>query len=148
MSVMLGVEYQVNGLEPPYEDDRPAMESPEAAECYLNREHGLFEAKVEECWALLLNTRHRLERAVMISRGSIDHTFMSPREIYREALVHNAAAVILAHNHPSGDPTPSEDDLRVTRRLAAAGELMGVTMLDHIVIGSDSYRSMARIGWN
>ncbi len=71
---------------------------------------------------------------------------MSPREVYRDALIHNAAAVILAHNHPSGDPEPSRDDELITTRLARAGEIIGVSTLDHIVIGHDRWVSLARKG--
>lgn len=126
-------------------DTAPLITSPEAGATQF-MELGMATADVEECWALMLTTRHRLIEAVMVSRGSIDHTFMSPREVYRAALGHNAAAVVLGHNHPSGDPNPSRDDERVTRRLSEAGELIGVDLLDHIVIGSNGWTSLARRG--
>jgi DNA repair protein RadC len=96
--------------------------------------------------AVMLDTKHRALEAVLVSVGSIDHTFMSPREIMRDALLANAAATVLAHNHPSGDPEPSRDDERVTRRLVDAGRLVGVEVLDHLVIGGGGWVSLARRG--
>ena len=100
----------------------------------------------EHCISVLLDTKHRVLRAVTVSIGSIDHTFMTPHGIFRDALLGNAAAVILAHNHPSGDPEPSRDDERVTRRLVEAGRLMGVEVLDHLVVGGGGFVSLARRG--
>ena len=100
----------------------------------------------EHCLAVLLDTKHRVLRTVTVSIGSIDHTFMTPHGIFRDALLGNAAAVILAHNHPSGDPEPSRDDERVTRRLVDAGRLLGVEVLDHLVVGGGSWVSLARRG--
>jgi len=100
----------------------------------------------EHCLAVLLDTKHRVLRSSTVSIGSIDHTFMTPHGIFRDALLENAAAVVLAHNHPSGDPEPSRDDERVTRRLVEAGRLLGVEVLDHLVVGGGSWVSLARRG--
>lgn len=100
----------------------------------------------EHCLSVLLDTKHRVLRTVTVSIGSIDHTFMTPHGIFRDALLGNAAAVILAHNHPSGDPEPSRDDERVTRRLVEAGRLVGVEVLDHLVVGGGGWVSLARRG--
>ena len=100
----------------------------------------------EACVAVVLDTRHRALGADLVSLGSLDHTFMSPREVYRLALLANAAAVVVAHNHPSGDVTPSGDDVRVTTRLARAGELVGVDLLDHLVVAGRRWTSLARLG--
>ena len=121
----------------------PAVTSPEAAAGLLLP--ALAGADRERCVALLLDTRHRLLEARTISVGSVDHTFMSPREIFRDALLANASALVLGHNHPSGDPEPSSDDEAVTRRVAAAGEQIGVRVLDHLVVG-DGWVSLARRG--
>ena len=122
---------------------RPIVTSPEAAAALLLP---LLEgADRERCVALLLDTRHRLIETRTVSIGSIDHTFMSPREVVRDALLANASAVVLGHNHPSGDPEPSVDDEAVTRRIDAAGEQLGVRLLDHLVIG-DGWTSLARRG--
>ena len=100
----------------------------------------------EHCLALLLDTKHRVLTTTTVSIGSLDHTFMTPLGIFRDALLANAAAVVLAHNHPSGDPEPSRDDERVTRRLVEAGRLVGVEVLDHLVVGGGTWVSLARRG--
>lgn len=124
--------------------ERPEVTSPETAAELLVP--GLAGADRECCEVLLLDTKHRLLDRELVSIGSLDHTFMSPREVFRDALLANAAAVVLAHNHPSGDPTPSADDELVTRRLARAGELVGVEVLDHLVVAGDTWVSLARRG--
>lgn len=100
----------------------------------------------ERCVAALLDTKHRVLDTVTVSIGSLDRTFMAPREILRDALLANAAAIVVAHNHPSGDPEPSADDERVTRRLVSAGRTVGVEVLDHLVVGGDRWVSLARRG--
>ena len=100
----------------------------------------------EHCLLVALDVRHRVLEVSTVSVGSVDHTFMGPREIYRDALLAGASAIFLAHNHPSGDATPSADDRRVTRRLAQAGAAIGVDLLDHLVIGRPEWTSLARIG--
>ncbi len=125
-------------------DERPAITSPEAAAAVLVPR--LEGRDREACLALLLDTRHRLLGVETVSIGSIDHTFMSPREVFRDALLGNAAALVLGHNHPSGDAEPSRDDERVTRRLAEAAGLIGVELLDHLVIGAGRWTSLARRG--
>ena len=100
----------------------------------------------EHCLLVNLDVKHRLLDVATVSVGSVDHTFMGPREIFREALLAGASAVFLAHNHPSGDPTPSADDRQVTRRLAQAGTTLGVDVLDHLVVGDPEWVSLARLG--
>ncbi|MCC5949943.1 MAG: JAB domain-containing protein [Nitriliruptoraceae bacterium] len=123
---------------------RPELCSPEQAAAVLLP--SFAGADRERCVAALLDTKHRLLAIALVSVGSIDHTFMAPREVFRDALLANASAVVVAHNHPSGDPEPSADDERITRRLARAGELVGVTLLDHLVVGGDRWVSLARRG--
>jgi len=123
---------------------RVEVTSPEAAAAVLVPL--LVGADRERCVVALLDTKHRLRRTATVSIGSIDHTFMSPREVFRDALLGNAAALVLAHNHPSGDPEPSRDDEQVTRRLVRAGELVGVQVLDHLVVGGTRWVSLARRG--
>lgn len=125
-------------------DERPLVTSPEAAAAVLVPL--LADRDREACIVLLLDTRHRLLDHVVVSVGSIDHTFMSPREVFRDALLGNAAALVLGHNHPSGDASPSRDDERVTRRLAEAAELIGIDLLDHLVVGDGRWTSLARRG--
>jgi DNA repair protein RadC len=128
----------------PGRTDRTEVTSPEAAAGLLVPP--LAEADRERCVAALLDTKHRLIEVVVVSIGSLDHTFMAPREVFRDALLANAAALVLAHNHPSGDPSPSRDDELLTRRLVRAGELVGVELLDHLVVGGQRWISLARRG--
>jgi DNA repair protein RadC len=100
----------------------------------------------EHCVLVTLDTKHRLIGVDTVSVGTADHTFMAPREIYRDALLAGASAIFVAHNHPSGDPTPSADDRQVTRRLAQAGTTLGVELLDHLVVGDPDWVSLARLG--
>lgn len=91
---------------------------------------------------LLLDGRHRLLRNVIASIGTIDAALVHPRDVFREAIRRNAAAVVLVHNHPSGDPTPSRDDIELTRRLVGAGKLLGIGVLDHLVVAKGGYVSL------
>nr|WP_276319884.1 JAB domain-containing protein [Egibacter rhizosphaerae] len=101
----------------------------------------------EHCALLALDRKHRRLALLIVSVGTADHTFMRPREIYRDALLAGASAVVVAHNHPSGDCTPSADDRQVTRRIAEGGELLGVELLDHLVVGdAHQWTSLARLG--
>ena len=100
-----------------------------------------------EVFAILcLTTKHRVIAYHEVSRGTLDSTLAHPREVFKAALLANAAAIVAGHNHPSGDPTPSRDDLDLTRRLAAAGDVLGVPMLDHIIIGDGRYYSFKEAG--
>ena len=97
----------------------------------------------EQFVVLLLDSKHGLLATEMVSVGGLDHVPAEPREVFKPAIRRSAAAVIVAHNHPSGDPEPSQRDLALTRRLVGAGELLGVPVLDHIIIGAGRYCSMA-----
>ena len=100
-----------------------------------------------EVFAILcLSTIHRVIAYHEVSRGTLDCTLVHPREVFKAALLANAAAIILAHNHPSGDPTPSPEDTDVTTRLRTAGTLLGVEVLDHVVIGENRYVSFRETG--
>ena len=125
-------------------EDRPQVTSPEAGVEVLAPL--FFGLDREQCVALLLDTKHRLLTTATVSIGSVDHTFMGAREIYRDALLANASALVVAHNHPSGDPEPSSDDEAVTRHLARAGKMIGVELLDHLVFGGERWVSLARRG--
>lgn len=96
---------------------------------------------------LLLDSRHRLLREVEVSRGSLNQSLVHPREVFAPALRESAAAILVAHNHPSGDPQPSREDHDVTRRLVRAGDILGVPLLDHIVLGGEHFTSFAERGW-
>ena len=102
--------------------------------------------KKEHFLVIMLDTRSRLIKVAEVSVGSLDSSIVHPREVFREAISASAASVIFAHNHPSGDTTPSEDDIKLTRRLGQAGELMGIDVLDHVIIGGEDYLSLKREG--
>lgn len=106
----------------------------------------LRDLRQEEFHALLLNTQHRVIRDVLVTRGILDASLIHPREVFRMAIVESAAGVILVHNHPSGDPTPSREDRSVTSQLAAAGKAIGIPVLDHVIVGEGSYVSLGETG--
>jgi DNA repair protein RadC len=118
---------------------RPQMASPREAAAYLVPLYG--SRRVEQCGIVLLDTRYRLLQTVLLSVGVLDRTCTHPREVFREAMAGGAAAIIMFHNHPSGDPSPSGDDLMTTRRIYEAGEVMGVTLIDHLVLAESRYYS-------
>jgi DNA repair protein RadC len=101
----------------------------------------------EQFWVLLLNGKNRAIGLNLVSVGALTAALVHPREVMKPAILGNAAAVVLVHNHPSGDPAPSTEDLALTQRLCAAGELLGIRVLDHIVVGHDgAYCSLADQG--
>ncbi len=106
----------------------------------------LRDKKKEYFLALLLDTRNQLIKVAEISVGSLDSSIVHPREVFKEAISASAAAVIFAHNHPSGDAEASPDDIELTKRLAEAGELVGIEVLDHIIVGGKKYSSLKRKG--
>ncbi len=123
---------------------RPFVKTPKDV---ANLVQGRLKGKKEEHFlAILLDSRSRLIKAPEISIGSLDASIVHPREVFREALSASAASVIFVHNHPSGDTTASEDDIMLTKRLVQAGEIMGIDVLDHIIIGDRSYLSLKRQG--
>jgi DNA repair protein RadC len=95
---------------------------------------------------LLLNRANRFIREVSISEGTLDASIVHPRDVFREALLEPASGIILIHNHPSGNPSPSEEDLRITKQLVDAGRLLGIKIYDHIILAGEDYRSLADEG--
>lgn len=100
----------------------------------------------ELVYIVLLNTKGALIRDIMISQGTVNTSAVSPREIFIEAMKYHAVSLVLVHNHPSGDPSPSREDLSFTRRVKEAGDLVGIRLLDHIIIGDNSYISLKERG--
>lgn len=123
---------------------RPAITTPEDADRLVRPD--LVGLDRERCLLVSLDVRNRLLAVDVVSIGSADHTFMAPREIFRDALLRGATAIVLAHNHPSGDHTASPADRAVTRRLAAAGTTLGIPLIDHLVVGDGDFTSLARQG--
>ena len=119
---------------------RPSLQSPGEAARYLLPRYS--SRPVETFGLLALDARHRLRREAVVSVGCLTASLVHPREVFQEAVVSRAAALVLFHNHPSGDPEPSAEDLALTRRLAAAGSLMGIEVLDHLVLGAGRYVSL------
>ncbi|SEO39227.1 RadC family protein [Vreelandella aquamarina] len=107
----------------------------------------LLDYPYEVFGTLLLDTQHRLIAFDELFRGTIDSASVYPREVIKHAIEHNAAAVILVHNHPSGDPEPSDADRRITQRLQQALGLVDIRVLDHVVVGHEGYTSFAERGW-
>src|SRR5699024_9242352 len=105
---------------------------------HLNQEHLV---------AMFLNTKNQIIHRETIFIGSLNASIVHPREIFREAVRRSAASVICAHNHPSGDPTPSKEDIHVTRRLVEAGKIMGIELLDHLIIGNNVFVSLKEKGY-
>jgi DNA repair protein RadC len=95
---------------------------------------------------LCLSTKRRVIGFHRVSRGTLDSTPVHPREVFKVALLANAGAIILAHNHPSGDPTPSRDDVQLTRRIVHAGKIIGIDVIDHIVVGDGRWTSLHDLG--
>jgi DNA repair protein RadC len=95
---------------------------------------------------LYLNSRNRLLARETVSVGSLNASIVHPREVYEPALRHGAASLVVVHNHPSGETDPSEDDLSITRRLSEAGEILGIALLDHVIVGRCGYTSLKELG--
>ncbi|SFH20738.1 DNA repair protein RadC [Desulfotomaculum arcticum] len=126
-------------------EDLPFIKSPEDAAAlvmeemrYLDREH---------FWALLLNTKNQVIARETISIGTLNSSPIHPRELYKNAVRRSAAGLVLVHNHPSGDPTPSQQDIEVTKRLIEAGNIIGINVLDHLVIGDSKFVSFKAKGY-
>lgn len=105
--------------------------------CLLDREHFII---------LMLNTKNRVIAKKVISIGHLNATLVHPRELFKDVIKRSSAAVILVHNHPSGDPTPSRDDINITKRLCEVGRLLGIDVLDHLIIGDRQYVSLRQKG--
>ena len=124
--------------------DRPLFKrSSDVADHYLPLVRDL---RKEVFKVLLLNRANRFIREVFVSEGTLDASIVHPRDVFKEALLEPAAGIILIHNHPSGNPSPSDEDLRITKQLVDAGRLLGIKVYDHIILAGDSYRSLADEG--
>lgn len=124
--------------------ERDRIQSP--SDVYIRCAPALRDLPQEEFRVLLLNTQNAVVRELPVTRGTLDASIVHPREVFRAAIAESAASVILTHNHPSGDPSPSPDDRQVTEQLVAAGDVLGIPVLDHIIIGDGRYLSFVEAG--
>lgn len=125
---------------------QPGQPYRSSSDAFFHFHERLCDYRKEVFLALLLDTKNRLIREVQISEGSLNASIVHPREVFAPALKDSAAAVLFIHNHPSGDPTPSREDIEITTRLKNAGDLLGIRVLDHIIIGNGDYVSLADRG--
>jgi len=124
--------------------ERPQFATPHETAGFLLPRFSAF--PVERLGVLLLDARHRLVRTRLLSSGSRDSTVVHPREVFREAMLAAASGVVVFHNHPSGDARPSPEDYLLTRRLAAAGQIMGIDLVDHLILADNTYYSFREKG--
>lgn len=116
--------------------------SPEKAYNAIKTITNVQEEAQEVFGILILNTKNKIVAVHEISRGTLSSSMVHPREVFKPAVLHNAAAIICFHNHPSGDLEPSQDDIEITKRLVEASKIMGIEILDHIIVGDDGYVSL------
>jgi len=106
-----------------------------------------IEEEAQEVFGILiLNAKNKIVAVHEISRGTLNASMVHPREVFKPAVLHNASAIICFHNHPSGEPKPSKEDIETTNRLVEAGKIMGIEVLDHIIVGDDKYTSLKEMG--
>jgi DNA repair protein RadC len=131
-------------LQSPVVVSRRILSGADAADALV----AMLQAEVAEVFGILcLSTRCEILGWYQVSRGTLDGTLVHPREVFKAAMLANASRIILAHNHPSGDPTPSDPDRHLTRRLVCAGDMLGIPVVDHLVIGDGRWVSLRDIGW-
>jgi len=125
-------------------EERPQIRSPEDVAALLMVEMGHLDQ--EQLRTILLDTRHQVMRQIVVYQGNVNTSLVRVGELFREAVRENCAAVIIAHNHPSGDATPSPEDVAVTKEIVAAGRLLDIEVLDHLIVGQGRYVSMRERG--
>lgn len=126
------------------EDVKPVIRSPEDVAQLMMAE--LRYEQVEHLCALVLDARNQVRHTRKISTGTLTESLVHPREVFREAIRFSAASLCLVHNHPSGDPTPSPEDIKTTKRLLEAGKILGIDLLDHVIIGDGRWTSLKQLG--
>jgi len=125
---------------------RPGIAFASPRQIFDHYHGGLRDKKREMFLVVLLDARHRVMREEVVSEGSLTSSIVHPREVFMPAVRESAGAVVLVHNHPSGDPSPSDEDVAVTRRLVHASELLGIRVLDHVIVGDGRYASFKEAG--
>ena len=141
--VVAGVELGRRTLTRP-QPDRQRVASPREVATFLLPRYGA--SPVERFGIVSVSTKHRVLRTEIVSTGTLDASLVHPREVFRMAAMHRAAAIVLFHNHPSGDPTPSVEDVALTERMQQAGALMGIEILDHVILADTRYFSFKESG--
>jgi DNA repair protein RadC len=126
------------------ENEKPVISSPESAAMLLMPKYG--DRGQEHVGILALDTKNRVIKEEIVSVGTLDSSIAHPRDIFRPAVLANAAGIILFHNHPSGDPQPSDTDTQITERIKKSSKLVGIELLDHLIIGKNSFVSMKQCG--
>jgi len=144
-------EWKIVSLrECPMPENMERCETPDEAAAYWRAhipDHPYFNPECECLVVLILNTRRRIKGHYLVSIGTLDTILCHPREIFRLAVMASAAAIVIAHNHPSGEPTPSETDIKITRDLIRAGQLLKIEVLDHIILGNPNHSSLRSLGY-
>ena len=144
-------EYKLVSLrECPLPAEMQLCDTPDKVVDYWNaaiKSSPIFNPECECFFVLLLNTRRRVKAHVLVAHGTLDTILVHPSEVFRAAITANAAAVVLAHNHPSGEATPSEADIKVTRDLIRAGQLLKIDVVDHVIIGNGQRASLRELGY-
>ncbi len=150
MRVFNPKEFKVVALrECPLPDSLLVCETPDDAAAYWRlhvASHPHFNPECECFVVLLLNTRRRIKGHQMVSTGTLDSTLVHPREVFRAAVIASASAILMMHNHPSGDPTPSQEDIKGTRDLVRAGQVIQIKVLDHVIVGHLTQISLRDLG--
>jgi DNA repair protein RadC len=129
------------------ERPKPGRRLASASDVWSHLRARLAMSEVEEFWAMALDVRHRIQSERCLARGSLTGVEVHPRDVFRPLIRAAAAAVIFCHNHPSGDPTPSRQDVELTARLREVGELCGIAVLDHVIVGWEGFASLAERNW-
>jgi DNA repair protein RadC len=129
-----------------YNLESKAVTSPGDAAAIINEVLHLDRMPAEHFVVMTLTTKNKVAGLHVIHKGSLNASLVHPREVYQQAILNNAASIICFHNHPSGNPQPSNEDVEITRRLVEAGKIIGIDMMDHIIIGENKYFSHKEAG--
>jgi len=127
-------------------DVNNTLTSPETAYKFIECVCELSSEPEENLMMLTLSTKNTVTGVFTVSKGSLNSSLVHPREVYKRALLNNANSIMIFHNHPSGDPAPSKDDIAITKRLEEAGKIIGIKLLDHLIIGDERFTSLKKRG--
>lgn len=123
-------------------DVNSTLTSPETAYKFIECVCELSSEPEENLMMLTLNTKNTVTGVFTVSKGSLNSSIVHPREVYKRALLNNANSIMIFHNHPSGDPAPSKEDIAITKRMEEAGKIIGIKLLDHLIIGDERFTSL------